>query len=85
MIGDCFDIKIIMRDLDNSLHINFSRFNSIQWNQLDGDISQDASNLNRPREYTNSFFLSMPNEPPRPGSVLYSCIESEQSENSDIK
>ena len=74
-----------MRYLDNSLHINFSRLNSIQWNQLDGEISQDASNLNRPRDYTNSFLLSMPNEPPRPGNNLYSCIESEQSENSDIK
>lgn len=74
-----------MRDLDNSLHINFSRFNSIQWNHLNDDISQDLSNLNRPRELTNSYLLSMPNEPPRPGNSLYSCIESEQSANSEIK
>ena len=27
----------------------------------------------------------MPNEPPRPGNNLYSCIESEQSESSEIR
>ena len=77
--------KINMKDLDNSLHINFSRFNSIQWHQLNDEFSQEGSNLNRPREFTNSFILSMPNEPPRPGNNLYSCIESEQSESSNIK
>lgn len=41
--------------------------------------------MNKIRENTNSFFMALPNEPPRPGNSLYSCIESEQSEESVIK
>ena len=74
-----------MRDLEHSVQINFSRFNSLQWNQLHDDFSQDASQLNRVRESTNTFLLPIPNEPPRPGNNLYSCIESEDSGNSEIK
>lgn len=43
------------------------------------------SQVNKIRENTNSFFIALPNEPPRPGNNLYSCIESEQSEESVIK
>jgi hypothetical protein len=37
------------------------------------------------REQTHSFLIGLPNEPPRPGNSLYSCIESEHSEESEIR
>ena len=74
-----------MHDFDNSLHLAFARSNLISWNHTNQEISQDISQVNRIRENTNSFFMALPNQPPRPGNNLYSCIQSEHSEESVIK
>ncbi len=68
-----------MRDLDNSLGFNFSRFNSNGWqNFAIDDASQDVSLMSK--NLTNnhiqlqlSHFLS---EPPQPAASIYNCIDS---------
>jgi len=65
-----------MYDFDNSLHMGFAKSNLISWNNANDDLSQDMSQLNKIRENSNFYLMAMPNEPPRPGNNLYSCIES---------
>lgn len=71
-----------MRDLDNSLGFNFSRFNSNGWQNfaLD-DASQDLSLMNKniPNTYVQMPLSHFLNEPPQPAASIYNCIESEQS------
>jgi hypothetical protein len=74
-----------MRDLEHSLNLNFSRLNSMHWHSINEEMSQDCSSINRGGNQCSNLLFSMPNEPPRPANSLYSCIESDSSENSDIK
>ena len=66
-----------MRDLDNSLGFNFSRFNSNGWQNfaLD-DASQDMSlmNKNLPNNQMQIHLSSLLNEPPQPAASIYNCI-----------
>lgn len=72
-----------MRDLDISLGLNFSRFGSNGWqNFAFEDASHSASMMpkcNPNIASTHSLRLqSLLNEPPRPSTNIYSCIESDQ-------
>lgn len=75
-----------MRDLDISLNFNFSRFNSNGWQNFD-DNSQDISVI--PKNQTNNHpalqFQNLLNEPPRPLTSIYNCIDSDQEEQGDIR
>ena len=66
-----------MRDLDNSLNFNFSRFNSNGWQNfaLD-DASQDISLMNRNtiNNQQQFHFSSILNEPPQPAASIYNCL-----------
>lgn len=66
-----------MRDLDNSIGFNFSRFNSNGWQNfaLD-DASQDMSLMNKHPTTTHMQiqFTSLLNEPPQPAASIYNCI-----------
>ncbi len=71
-----------MRDIDNSIGFNFSRFSSNGWQNfaLD-DASQDMSlmnkHLNNNTNHHNQIpihFSALLNEPPQPATSIYNCI-----------
>ena len=81
-----------MRDLDLSFGFNFSRLGSNGWNNFAFDEnSRSASVLprNNPNQNTvNTHSLrlqSLLNEPPRPPTSIYNCLESDQEEQGDIR
>jgi hypothetical protein len=77
-----------MRDLDNSLGFNFSRFSSNGWHNFAiDDASQDMSLMNKQlsNNHLQIHFANMLHEPPQPAASIYGCLDSEQSENGSIK
>ena len=50
-----------MYDFDNSLHMSFVKSNLIGWNNANDEFSQDVSQLNKIRENSNFYLMSMPN------------------------
>ncbi len=68
-----------MRDLDNSLGFNFSRFSSNGWHNFNiDDASQDMSLMNKQlsNNHIQIHFATMLNEPPQPAASIYGCLES---------
>ncbi len=68
-----------MRDLDNSLGFNFSRFHSNGWQNFAMDeASQDMSLMNKniTNNHIQIHLSNFINEPPQPAASIYNCIES---------
>lgn len=69
-----------MRDLDNSLGFNFSRFNPFNpedWqNFAIDDASQDMSLMNKniTNNHIQIHLANLLSEPPQPAASIYNCI-----------
>ena len=50
-----------MNNLDHSFNLNFSRLNSINWNNINDDLSQEGSNLHHPSNQQSNILFIMPN------------------------
>lgn len=67
---------------DYTINLNFSRFNSINWNSINEELSMEASNYNKSQ---NHLVYGIFSEPPRPTNNIYSCIENGDSNAEEIK
>lgn len=78
----------MMRDLDFSLNFNFSRQNSNGWQNFSFDDYSQEMSLPKNHSVNNQSLLqfqNLLNEPPRPPTSIYGCIESGQEEQGDIR
>ncbi len=68
-----------MRDLDNSLGFNFSRFSSNGWQNFAIDDASQAMSMMSKQLNNNNIeiqFSTMLNEPPQPAASIYGFLES---------
>jgi hypothetical protein len=78
----------MMRDLDFSLNFNFSRHNSNGWQNFGFDDNSQEISLPKNHSINNQSILqfqTLLNEPPRPSTSIYNCIESDQEDQGEIR